>query len=66
MSESAELCPRCGDPIASEYYGPCAACRAGLKTTVKPPKASTDPDDRKHVKEVNKAMAARMKRLIGK
>jgi hypothetical protein len=23
-------CPRCGEPVAARYYGPCAGCRAAL------------------------------------
>ncbi len=60
-----ENCPRCGASMTQEYFGPCTACRAALRSTVKPPKASTDPEDRNHVKEINKLMAARLKRLRG-
>ena len=26
-------CPRCGETVAAEYYGPCANCRDGLRAT---------------------------------
>lgn len=25
-------CPRCGAGAVEDYYGPCTACRAGLRT----------------------------------
>jgi hypothetical protein len=27
-------CPRCGEPAAARYYGPCDGCRAGLREAV--------------------------------
>ncbi|MFP5366534.1 MAG: hypothetical protein ACLGIS_06720 [Actinomycetes bacterium] len=28
------ICPRCGEPAAVRFYGPCDACRAALAATL--------------------------------
>ncbi len=27
-------CPRCGEAVIEEYYGPCSACRTALRALV--------------------------------
>lgn len=31
---ATETCPRCEQPMASRYYGPCPSCRDELRATV--------------------------------
>jgi hypothetical protein len=34
MMEAMEFtCPRCSSPATDEFYGPCPACRAELRST---------------------------------
>ena len=34
MRTDAFACPRCGDQTDESFYGPCASCRAELRTKI--------------------------------
>jgi hypothetical protein len=34
MSTQSIICPRCGNPAAETFYGPCSGCRSELRATL--------------------------------
>ncbi|MEM9465353.1 MAG: hypothetical protein AAGA90_08255 [Actinomycetota bacterium] len=34
MTTQSIICPRCGNPAAETFYGPCSACRSDLRASL--------------------------------